>query len=326
MTSDSGPLTTDYRRGLHWWAVLTACAALPLVLLGAEVTTRQVGMADEVGFRTPWHLATLWLERTLKPRGLGFLIEHSHRLAGFVVGSCAIVLAVWSWLRAPTRWLRWLGVAALVGVSLQGLLGGFRVNLHQLLGPDLALVHGCFGQMVFALLVSVALLSSRGWSEPVEHAAPDELPRARRTAWFALLVTGLVVGQLIFGAVLRHKGSPLGQRLHLLLAFGVVAAVVWLLRLTADDRRLSGAARLLVALVALQVLLGVEAWMIRFAGFGLTLPEEVIWRRDLTRSAHVLTGALILAASVAATLEAFRRAAPAASPAAEPVGQLEGAA
>src|SRR5262249_6328193 len=254
-----------YSRGLHWWAVLTVCAALPLVLLGAEVTTRQVGMADEVGFRTPWHLATLHLEGVLQDKGLGFLIEHSHRLAGFVVGTCAIVLAVWAW-RAPSRRVRWLGVAALVGVALQGLLGGFRVNLHQLLGPDLALIHGCFGQMVFALLVSVALLTSRGWSEPVEHAAPDELPRARRTAWFALLVTGLVVGQLVFGAVLRHKGSPLGQRLHLMLAFGVVAAVVWLMRLTAHDRRLSGAARLLAALVTVQVLLGVEAWMIKFAG------------------------------------------------------------
>ena len=41
-------------RWLHWWAVFTACAALPLVLLGAEVTTKQVGMVDPQGFRAPW--------------------------------------------------------------------------------------------------------------------------------------------------------------------------------------------------------------------------------------------------------------------------------
>ena len=112
------------------------------------------------------------------------------------------------------------------------------------------------------------------------------------------------------------------------MAFGVVAAAVWLLRLVADgaDRRLSGAVQLLLLFVAAQVLLGVEAWMIRFAGLGLTLPEEVLWRRDLVRSAHVLMGALILATSVVATLEAFRRAAPAAGTVRASVGRLEGAA
>src|SRR5262249_16602292 len=115
---------------------------------------------------------------------------------------------------------------------------------------------------------------------------------------------------------------------HLTMAFGVVAAVVWLLRLTSDsgDRRLNGAAKLLLLFVALQVLLGVEAWMIRFAGVGLTLPEDTLWRRALVRSPHVLTGPLILATSVVAPLEAFRRAVPVTSTVRASVGQLEGAA
>lgn len=322
--------TSDYSRALHWWAVLTVCATLPLVILGAEVTTRQKGMVDPVGFRPPWHLAKLWVEGLLKDMGLGFIIEHYHRLVGFIVGTCVIVLAISLWRKAPRRWLRWLGVAALAGVIAQGLLGGFRVNLHEMLGPTLALIHGCFGQIVFASLVSIALLTSRGWSEPTEPPVAEEMPRVRRTAWFTLLVTGLVVGQLIFGAILRHRGSPLGQRVHLLLAFAVVAAVIWLLRLTLDgttgDRRLNGAAKLLAILVAVQILLGVEAWMTRFAGMGITLPEEIIWRRDLVRTAHVLTGALILATSVAVMLEAFRRVVPVVRTVPEPVGQLEGAA
>lgn len=321
----NGSPTTNYRRGLHWWALLTVCATLPLVTLGAEVTTRKVGMVDEVGFREPWHM----LKVPLREMGLGFIIEHSHRLAGFIVGSCVIVLAVWLWLAAPRRGLRWLGLLALWGVIVQGLLGGFRVNLHQMLGPNLALIHGCFGQMVFALLVSIALLTSRGWAETADLSASKDLPQARRTALFALLVVALIVGQLIAGAILRHRGSPLGQRLHLMLACAVVAAVVWLLRLSLEDRssrRLAGMSKLLGVLVALQVLLGVEAWMIRFAGAGLTLPEGVFWRRDLVRTAHVLTGALILGTSVSATLEAFRRAAPAIRPVPMPLGQLESAA
>lgn len=290
--------------------MLTACAALPLVLLGAEVTTRKVGMADEVGFRAPWHLLQLHLEDALKAKGLGFVIEHSHRVAGFVVGTCAIVLAVGLWRSAPQRWLRWLGVAALAGVCLQGLLGIFRVNLDRMLGRDLALIHGCFGQMVFALLVSVALLTSRGWQEDERPSDPE---RSGRLAWLALLVTGLVLVQLVFGALLRHKGTLLSQRLHLLTAFAVVAGVAWLLKATRDDpaghRRLARLATLMAVMVAFQLTLGVESWMIRFSAAGLTAPEQVIWHRDLIRTAHVLVGSLILAASATATLEAFRRAA-----------------
>src|ERR1700746_3344707 len=84
---------TPVPRWLHRWAVLTACAALPLVLLGAEVTTKQVGMADPQSVRTPWHLFTIAMPELLE-RGLGYVIEHSHRLAGWLVGACAIVLAV----------------------------------------------------------------------------------------------------------------------------------------------------------------------------------------------------------------------------------------
>jgi hypothetical protein len=57
--SDSANGATTVPRWLHRCAVLTACAALPMVLLGAEVTTKQVGMVDKVSVRPPWHLFTL---------------------------------------------------------------------------------------------------------------------------------------------------------------------------------------------------------------------------------------------------------------------------
>src|SRR5215470_6250411 len=83
-------------RWVHILAVLTVCASLPLVLLGAEVTTRQVGMVDPQGLRTPWHIFTA----PLRERGLGYVIEHGHRFAGWVVGVFAIVLAVSLWVSA----------------------------------------------------------------------------------------------------------------------------------------------------------------------------------------------------------------------------------
>src|SRR5271166_3964472 len=96
-------------RWVHYWAVLTAVVTLPLLLLGAEVTTKQVGMVDPYWPTPPWQL---WLS-SWRDSGLGFLIEHGHRLAGYTVGTCTIVLAVSLWLLEPRRWVRWLGLAAL---------------------------------------------------------------------------------------------------------------------------------------------------------------------------------------------------------------------
>ena len=157
-------MTTGRSRWLHYWAILTVAAAAPLLFLGAEVTTRGVGMADPVGFRLPWNLSGI----TSNEGGAGLTIEHLHRLAGFVVGGCVIVLAAGLWFWEGPRWVRWMGVLALVGVIVQGLLGKYRVDLNALLGQDLALIHGIFGQTVFALLTSIAVLTSRAFDEKLE--------------------------------------------------------------------------------------------------------------------------------------------------------------
>src|SRR5579875_4106442 len=83
-------------RWLHAWSVLSAGVAVAVLGLGAVVTTFQVGMADPVWPTVPWHLALIdWSEP--KP---GFVIEHSHRLAGYIVGCCTIVLALGLWFSA----------------------------------------------------------------------------------------------------------------------------------------------------------------------------------------------------------------------------------
>src|SRR4051794_10556481 len=86
-------------RWLHAWAVLTALFTLPLLTLGAEGTTKKGGMVARQGFREPWHLVALWLQG--EPLSLGYVIEHSHRTFGFLVGVCVIGLAVGLWLCEP---------------------------------------------------------------------------------------------------------------------------------------------------------------------------------------------------------------------------------
>src|SRR5438309_1157382 len=85
--------------------------------------------------------------------------------------------------------------------------------------------------------------------------------------WHLLLVTCfLVYLQIVFGALFRHTYSTGGQRGHLLTAFAVVAATAWIVKETIDlqisDKRLKLAVWCLAALVAVQLLLGVEAWMV----------------------------------------------------------------
>jgi cytochrome c oxidase assembly protein subunit 15 len=280
-------------RWLHAWSVLTAGATVALLALGAVVTTFQVGMADPVWPTLPWHLALIdWSEPNP-----GFVIEHSHRLAGYVVGCCTIVLALGLWFSARRSWLKWLGVAALAGVILQGLLGGFRVVLHAWLGTNLAVIHGCFAQIVFSLLVSLAVLTAARFA--TESLPSENSPRLRR---WSLVLTALVFLQLVWGALLRHTNGALAQRMHLMTAFAVVAVAVWFAHIalaSPSARRLLGRTLILLGvLLTLQIMLGVESWLGKFAG---VLPPEMrkpTIGQAATRVAHVLVGSFILATAV----------------------------
>ncbi len=283
-------------RWLHYWAILTVAAAVVAIPLGALVTTIRAGMADPVWPTEPWFLAkTPW-----EGLSVGFLIEHSHRLAAYIVGFLAIILAVGSWVRSP-RWLNWLGTAALVAVSLQGILGGYRVRLNALLGPEMAAVHGVFGALVFSLLVSVAVLTRRPKGEAL---AEDEQRRFGRLSWHVALV---VLVQLAFGALLRHTYLSYGPRLHLLGAFAVLAMVMWLTRAVWESpgarKRLGWSVSVLILFVAIQLVLGVEAWLSKFAqGMFPELQAAPSLPQVAVRTAHFLIGSCILASSVATFL------------------------
>src|SRR5439155_19505744 len=126
---------------------------------------------------------------------------------------------------------RALSVVLLVAVMAQGMLGGLRVYLNALFGSDLATVHGVFSQIVVALAVAV-LVGTSPRRIPNDPWAPSRL-----TIRWALLTALVVFAQVVTGAVLRHTTSPLGPRLHLLLAFGVVAATIVIGRQLADAPR-----------------------------------------------------------------------------------------
>jgi hypothetical protein len=285
-------------RWLYRWAVLTVVATALLLLLGSVVTTFRVGMADPVWPTYPWHLLLIsWDEPSA-----GFLIEHTHRLVGYLVGCCVIVLSLGLWLVNTPRWLKTLGWLTLACVIVQGLLGGFRVRLNALLGPNLAIIHGVCAQVVFCLLVSLAVLTAPRFRSA---ALPFEESRSLRR--IAGLLAHLSLLQLILGVLVRHLADPIAQRLHFVTAFAVVATATWLTAAAAARpaawRMLRGPLTLLGLFLLVQVLLGVEAWLAKFTGPQL-LPElvQVTIGQAVIRTAHVLLGSWILATSVALTL------------------------
>jgi cytochrome c oxidase assembly protein subunit 15 len=321
-------------RWAHALAVATALAALPLLTFGAEVTSHGVGMVDPKGFRWPWEIVPLWAE-AMGQGNFGLFIELTHRLFGFLVGILAIALCVGLFV-SGRGWKRWLGALALAAVITQGLLGRYRVDLHALLGHTLPLVHGCFAHLVFALLVSVAVWTSRTWNGPAPALASPALARVRH---WSVLTAGLIYVQLVLGALVRHKDLPLGARAHLLGAFVVVAAVAWLVKLTFDvparERQGGAGVVVLAALVTVQLYLGVESWLSKVesglqqfqaAGYLQRQFTPLPVQSEMIRSAHYLVGALTFAAAVTAALLTNRQAGWAARTAPAPARRLEGAA
>jgi heme A synthase len=126
-------------------------------------------------------------------------------------------------------------------------------------------------------------------------------------SWTAVAM-GLLVVQIAFGGLLRHLSLPLAQRLHPMLAFAIAAAVVVILVrmfvLKEGFVSMRWAAKVLAALVALQAVLGVEAWL-RHAD--VVLQYQPIRVGDaVVRSLHVLTGFGVFATAAVLTARAWK--------------------
>lgn len=201
--------------------------------------------------------------------------------------------------------LRLCAAIALVAVMVQGLLGGFRVKLNELVGTDLAAFHGVFAQVVLGLLVSLAVLTA--WPSPHPPAGS-----VRRWARWSAIFAALIFVQIILGAWVRHFPTPLPQRLHFLTAFLATAVAVWLLVAIFTDAaarsRGGWIAWALAGLIVVQLYLGVEAWMARFGQYMLPELVPVTPAGGAIRSLHALVGSGVWAAALALSLRLWQTA------------------
>jgi cytochrome c oxidase assembly protein subunit 15 len=218
----------------------------------------------------------------------GIFYEHSHRLIGALVGLLTLALAAALW--PAGRWRRALGLAAVVAVCVQGLLGGLRVVL---LRETLAIVHGCLAQAFFALVAVIAFLTS-----PWVRTAARGIERGTRVlAGGAAL---LVYLQVVLGALVTHAGWLDFHVAGAIAVFTLVPIASARLRRSEDPVAATLAVGLL-GLLAAQLLLGIGSYLARFSPIWIPGGQVTMLAMPV---AHRLVASLILAVAVVAAIRA----------------------
>lgn len=247
------------------------------------------------------------------------VLEATSAEPGYAIGltvfllalSIVVLMFVLTLIRASSRegrpqaeispLVRKLAWTSLIGVVIQGILGGLTVKYY--LPVSISTSHATLGQSVFCMTLALAVITGRRW-KPFSEKLPNISGFDVRQ--LSLLTTSVVVLQLIIGAVMRHTQSGLaiptfphafGQLVPDFTSFGVVinfahrvgALCVTILLLTTciSILRHHGSLEPLrrPAILAL-VLLAVQ----------ISLGAIVIWNRMpvTPTTLHVSTGAAIL--------------------------------
>jgi cytochrome c oxidase assembly protein subunit 15 len=212
MPKDFEPASSKWLNRFAWF---TCVATLLLICSGGMVTSKGVGLAvpdwpTTFGYNMFLFPVSKWVG--------GILFEHTHRLIASAVGFVTIILAIWLWRSDDRQWVRNLGVIAVVGVILQGILGGLRVTM---LKDEIGIFHACLAQAFLGLLVLVALITTKFWrtcammwysadNNSAGRAGPS--PMFRKIApikGLAIAITAAIYLQLALGATMRHQHRDL---------------------------------------------------------------------------------------------------------------------
>lgn len=338
---------------VHRLAVLVAAWTLFMIVAGGMVTSQDAG--DSV---PDWPLSY----GTLFPKMVGNVFwEHGHRLVGMALGLLTLLLSVLILHREVRPRVRLLGWLAFPAVCVQGALGGFRVKiisshwLQDLLFSDptgaaveklrvvVAIVHTATAQMIFCLMVAIALVTSWQWlsirsrrrapgclhcgydltgsvDDPMicpecgrttALHAPFVSPLARKLRGIAIATAIIIFIQILLGA---HRRQTDGTIWYHAVGAGLVVLHVGLLA----RRALSGFSQVppitaaaigLLLLAAGQIVLGAGSWLLTYQAlvqrWHLPQIRGSAEAASAVLTAHLALGALILALCVTLILRSF---------------------
>lgn len=269
---------------LRRWTVASLLANMGLVVTGGLVRVTGSGLGCstwpqcEPGSYTPHAEA-----------GIHGAIEFGNRLLTFVLVAIAIGTFIAAWRArdahgAHRRRLRGLALAAALGIPLQAVIGGLSVLAR--LNPWVVGLH--MVASVALIAICVVMVHEAGQSEP---AAVGRVVRRLVVLASTLGVVVVLLGVVVTGAgpnsgdggAARNGLDLLGSaRVHAASVWALVAVTVALVVLTRADAAVRGAARLVLAAVLGQGLIG-------YAQYFLSLPPALV-------AAHMLGTALFTAA------------------------------
>jgi cytochrome c oxidase assembly protein subunit 15 len=255
---------------------------------------------------------------TTPPLETHAVIEFGNRILTGFVGIAVIAAAVLAFFRRPYRWhLALFGTLLPLGVIGQAILGALVVKYH--LAPGLVMSHFILSMML--LDAGFALF----WCSRYE---PWERRRSRDRLGVWSVRALIPFGQLtiLLGTIATasgpHAGAHAGQLVHrfdfegtgtlewvvqrhalVATIYGLAAIAVWfLLRRPGGDRRALKPLTVVLALLALQGVVGGAQWY-------LELPTEIVWVHIAIATANWL--AMLWTVAAAGRLEPRGEAAPA---------------
>ncbi len=285
----------------HRFAVFAAGATFLLIVAGALVTSNDAGLSVP---DWPTSFGSLY---KLPPMVGGVRFEHTHRMVAEFIGLLTIALAVWTQKVDARSWVRKLGWTALATVVAQGVLGGITVLYY--LPPAVSTAHATLAQTFFCIMVVMALVTSRTWTEAAPARSQELRGAGLRT--LSLAAAAAVYVQLILGAGFRHSGIKLLP--HLISAVVVTVLLLWTgIRVLTRYAGVATLRRLGIAMLALlfvQLALGFASYFTRVQwGRAAVQPELGM---VLATVAHVAVGALVLATAVVLMLQSRKSLLPA---------------
>jgi heme a synthase len=291
----------------HRYAKFVAACTVVLIAAGGLVTSTDSGLSVP-DWPTTYGLNMFAFPLSKMVGGVRY--EHSHRLIASSVGFLTIILAIWTWRIETRRWVRWLGVACLGAVVLQGVLGGITVLFF--LPPAVSTGHAALAQLFFCLTLTLAVVTSQKWRDaesPVDDRALRRLTAA---------TTAAIYVQILVGATMRHTGSGLAIP-DFPLSFGHLLPPSWNPHIAIHfaHRVGAGVVTLLVLATAARIwrrhscrpgLKRTVSALEAFVVVQIALGAFVIWsgRDVLINTAHVVNGALVLGTSLVLSLRVFR--------------------
>lgn len=309
-----------YKPILFWFGFGTLVWITFLLYAGGFTTSIRAGMAF-----LDWPLSN----GSINPEGWleneDMLAEHSHRLLGAVMGLLSIGLCATAYLAKGSQQLKKLGIALVILVVTQGLLGGLRVKLdalnlqidHNLYAQTFAVVHATLAQIFLCALVAFAVMASRSW---INRSAGFPSAPSRGTSYLGIVACIAIVLQLIIGAVMRHSyaglaitsfpySHPAGYwippafdfkvAIHfahrvgaILVSVALLAFIVRVIRDRSAWKAMKLSALSLVALLGIQIYLGaLTIWTVR---------------NPHVATFHMLNGAFLLAVCWMMTLRSLK--------------------